>query len=99
MHSVVQREAVTIISYKLPSDLNFVRYTGQYSALFPYGVYKPLVKINLSCIPARVTPDIGIIQYHAEKPLKKGHVGDNIAKFSCFFFLFFFIVFFFFFFF
>ena len=35
MHSEVQRAAVTIISYKPLSDLNFARYTGQYGSCMP----------------------------------------------------------------
>ena len=42
MHSESQTAAVTIISYKPLSDLNFARYTGhwQLHALSPFGVYK-----------------------------------------------------------
>ena len=36
MHSEVQTAAVTIISYKPLSDLNFARYTGQYGSYMPY---------------------------------------------------------------
>ena len=46
MHSAVQTAAVTIISYKALSDLNFARYTQHYRqlhALFSFGVYKPLI--------------------------------------------------------
>ena len=32
MHSEIQTAAVTIISYKPLSDLNFARYTGQYGS-------------------------------------------------------------------
>ena len=39
----VQTAAVTIISYKPLSDLNFARHTGQLHALSPFGVYKPLI--------------------------------------------------------
>ena len=39
-HSTVQTAAVTIISYKPLSDLN---YAGYIMALFPFRVYKPLV--------------------------------------------------------
>ena len=51
MLSESQTAAVTIISYKPPSDLNFARYTGhvvwhvQLHALSPFGVYKPLIMI------------------------------------------------------
>ena len=46
MHSAVQTAAVTIISYKPLSDLNFARYLqhyGSYMPSSPLGVYKPLV--------------------------------------------------------
>ena len=51
MHSAVQTAAVTIISYKPLSDLNFARYTQHYGrvhALFSFGVYKPLVTLMVS---------------------------------------------------
>ena len=35
MHSEIQTAAVTIISYKPLSDLNFARYTGQYGSCMP----------------------------------------------------------------
>ena len=35
MHSEIQTAAVTIISYKPLSDLNFARYTGQYGSYMP----------------------------------------------------------------
>ena len=46
MHSAVQTAAVSIISYKPLSDLNFARYIqhyGSYMPSSPLGVYKPLV--------------------------------------------------------
>ena len=45
MHRVVQTAAITIISYKPLSYLNFARYTqryGSYMPSSPLGVYKPL---------------------------------------------------------
>ena len=48
MHSAPQRSAVTIISYKLLSDLIFVRShttLWQLHALFSFGVYKPLLSL------------------------------------------------------
>ena len=45
MHSAVQTAAVTIISYKPLSNLNFARYTqhyGSYMPSSPLGSYKPL---------------------------------------------------------
>ena len=41
MYGAVQTAAITIISYKPLSDLNFTRYT-QLHALLPFAVYKPL---------------------------------------------------------
>ena len=35
MHSEIQTAAVTIISYKPLSDLNFARYTGHYGSYMP----------------------------------------------------------------
>ena len=44
--NAIQTAAVTIISYKPLSDLNFARYTimyGSYMPSPPFGVYMPLV--------------------------------------------------------
>ena len=46
MHYESQTAAVTIISYKPLSDLNFAMYTGHYGSYMPsphFGVYKPLI--------------------------------------------------------
>ena len=47
MHSAVQTVAVTIISYKPLSDVNFAG--TQLHALFSFGVYKPLATQNTVC--------------------------------------------------
>jgi hypothetical protein len=39
MYSAVQTAAVTVISYKPLSDLNFARYTGYYGSYLPLEDY------------------------------------------------------------